>query len=170
MADSAGGGTGSRFLTNLAYIVPGYHAYRDPAARRDEDSQLRLILLRRLGEIRGRLNEILGELPVEAAAIAAPLDDRIVRLDGVADAIRYAPYGFSGFFDADAIAEDALERILEADLILFEDLDAIEGAIDGAPAPPRAGARLREFYQRLDEGTERLERHLILRDKLLGNV
>lgn len=170
MADCENGGTSSRFLTNLAYLVPGYHAYRDPAARREEDSRLRVILLRRLGDIRGRLNEILDDLPPEAAAIAALLDERIVRLDGIADAIRYAPYGFSGFFDADAIAEDALERILEADLLLFEDLDAIEAAIDAAPAPPRAGARLREFYERLDDGTERLERHLILRDKLLGNV
>ncbi len=170
MADCESGGTGSRFLANLAYIVPGFHAYRDPTERRDEDSRLRMLLLRRLGEIRGRLNDILGETPPETRGAAASLEERVARLDGIADAIRYAPYGFSGFFDADAIGEDALERILGADLALFEDLDEIESAIDAAPLPTRSVARRKEFLLRLDDGTERLERHLILRDKLLGTV
>ena len=50
---------------------------------------------------------------------ADTLDRKLRRLEGLADAIRYAPYGFAGFFDANNVKETTLERILEAELYRF---------------------------------------------------
>jgi hypothetical protein len=152
-------------------MVPGYRGYRDRELRRDEDSRLRAHLLQRLSSIRESLSDLITAAGAELSdGCGEILDRKAARLDGVADAIRYAPYGFSGFFDAIEIREDALDRILEADLLLFDDLDAIERAVDRIPIRPRATSRFRVAVLEIDERIENLERHLITRDKLLGDV
>lgn len=161
---------GSRFLENLAHIVPGYQGYRERDKRRDEDSRLRGRLLQHLAAIRGSLADLITAVGAEADGCADVLDRRAVRLDGIADAIRYAPYGFSGFFDATVIREEALDHILEADLLLFDDLDAIERATDRIAIHPRPASRFRVAIEEMDQRIEDLERHLITRDKLLGDV
>lgn len=162
---------GSRFLENLAHLVPGVQGYRARDRRRDEDSRLRAQVLQRLSVIRGSLTEMVTVSGTEPIGISADLlDRRAVRLDGIADAIRYAPYGFSGFFDATAVREEAIDRILEADLLLFDDLDAIERATDRITIHARSASQLRATIAELDRRIEDLERHLITRDKLLGDV
>jgi hypothetical protein len=164
---------GARFLANLAYLVPVSSGYRERGERRDEDSRLRSLVLRRLTEIRGRIAELLASPSESTGAIAiviAQLEERGRALDTISDAVRYAPYGFSGFFDASAVREDTLDRLLESDLLLFEDLDRIEALLEGIPTVPvrdRSGA---SFLAELDAAIERLERHLILRDKVLGDA
>jgi hypothetical protein len=163
--------SGARFLANLAYLVPGYTGYRDRDRRREEDSRLRSLVLGRLAEIRGVLSEILTTLSdPRPTAWGDHLEQRARKLDGIADAVRYAPYGFSGFFDAGEIREDTLERVLEADLLLFDDLDALEVLLGGTLPPHAGGSALQGFLQRLDDAIDRLERHLIQRDKVLGDV
>jgi len=171
MSRAADRPVGSRFLENLAHLVPGYQGYRDRDCRREEDSRLRARLLQRLASLRGTLAEFTDATGAELTwRCAEILDRRACRLEGIADAIRYAPYGFSGFFDAGAVREDALERILEADLVLFDDLDMVERAIDRISIHPRPNARFRDAVAEIDERIECLERHLIMRDKLLGDV
>lgn len=163
---------GSRFLENLAYLVPGYRGYKEPANRREEDSRLRARLLQRLALIGPGISECVcagadshGVLPATGG-----FEARAQRLDGIADAIRYAPYGFSGFFDAQDVREDTLERILEADLLLFQDLDRLESILDGSDLPLRSGPRRAAFLLQVDNAIDSLEHHLISRDKILGDV
>lgn len=162
--------SGARFLANLAYLVPGYTGYRERDQRREEDSHLRSLVLGRLVEIRGGVTEILNAVSDrKSAPWSELLEERARKLDVIADAVRYAPYGFSGFFDASEIREDTLERILEADLLLFDDLDALQALVGGAQ-PQQSGMDLQSFLTPLDEAICRLERHLIQRDKVLGDA
>jgi hypothetical protein len=163
--------TGSRFLENLAYIVPGYQGYKDPANRREEDSRLRARILQRLASIQTGLTSMIAAASALDAApnLTEGFDERAQRIGGIADAVRYAPYGFSGFFDALDVREDSLERILEADLLLFRDLEALEAVLDRPSLPFRAGPRRAAFLSQIDEAMNSLECHLILRDKILGD-
>lgn len=163
--------TGSRFLENLAYLVPCSIGYRLRGQRREEDSRLRALLLQRLRAIRGTMNDSLV-VPTDAPepSWAECLDERADKLDRVATAIRHAPYGFSGFFEAEEIAEGTLDQILEVDLLLFEDLDAIQALLTCLEEPMTSGPAFQDFIQSLDDATRRFENHLILRDKLLGNA
>jgi len=161
----------SRFLENLAYLVPGYEGYKERERRRDEDSRFRALLLRRLGEIRSTVVDLVARLaegPDDAGT--GEVETRGRTLDSLADAIRYAPYGFSGFFDAAAIGEATLDRILEIDLLLFEDLDRIEQILLGSEHFTSRRSKLLTFLGRLDEAIDRFEQHLIQRDKTLGDA
>lgn len=162
--------TGSRFLENLAYLVPSYHGYREKGTRREEDSRLRARVLDGLGEIRGEAANLMGDL-AESWSVErlAEMERRVQRLDGLADTIRYAPYGFSGFFDAAAVREESLEWILEADLLIFDDIDRLERLLRDR-SDTRSPAGFQGFLDTLDRSLRLIEEHLVLRDKALGDV
>jgi hypothetical protein len=162
--------TGSRFLENLAYLVPSYNGYKERGSRREEDSRLRARVLQGMTEIRGRVANLMGNL-AESWSVerVAELSKRIERLDALSDAIRYAPYGFSGFFDAAEVREESLEWILEADLLLFDDIDHLEGLLRELE-DARESAGFRSLIESFDQSTRRFEEHLIQRDKALGDV
>jgi hypothetical protein len=170
MSESTIRSSGSRFLENLAYLVPTYEGYRDPARRRDEDAKLRSRLIDGLLEVRGALVDFLDIHSSRwIPSWVEGIERRILRLETLSDTIRYAPYGFSGFFDAAEVREETIEKILEVDLLIFDDLDELERQIRGAS--PRI-LRIREYQEFLDSFDERLgrmERRLITRDKCLGD-
>jgi hypothetical protein len=162
---------GSRFLENLAYIVPGYQGYKDPANRREEDSRLRSRVIQGIAAIRTKLALLIGAAEALDAApnLMEAFEARVQRLDGISDVVRYAPYGFTGFFDALDVREDSLERVLESDLLLFQDLDGLEELLERPSLPVRTGPKRAAFLRSLDEAADDLERHLVLRDKILGD-
>jgi len=161
---------GTRFLENLAYLVPGYRGYKEKELRREEDARLRGRVLAKLQAVRALLEDRLGRLTEQALeAGAEELDRRLRRTEGVADAVRYAPYGFSGFFDAEKVREETLERLLETDLLLFQDLDDALERLRGAPFPPRTRSAMAAFVQDIDADLDRIEARLVARDKILGD-
>jgi hypothetical protein len=83
--------------------------------------------------------------------------------------VRYAPYGFRGFFDAEKVREETLEKILETDLLLFQDLDETVERLRGATFPPRTKTAFTAFLNDLDTDIERVETRLVARDKILGD-
>ena len=161
----------SRFLQNLAYLVPGYEGYKGKERRREEDSRFRGLLLRRLTGIRGSIVDLQAKLAEgKYETDSDEVESRATSLDSLADAIRYAPYGFSGFFDATEVCEGTLDRILEVDLLLFEDLDTIEQILLRTGSASMSRSAFREFLDHLDEAIHRFEHHLIQRDKTLGDA
>jgi len=138
--------------------------------RREEDARLRGRVLAKLQAVRALLEDRLGRLTEQALeAGAEELDRRLRRTEGVADAVRYAPYGFSGFFDAEKVREETLERLLETDLLLFQDLDDALERLRGAPFPPRTRSAMAAFVQDIDADLDRIEARLVARDKILGD-
>ncbi|MFN8548986.1 MAG: hypothetical protein U0527_13725 [Candidatus Eisenbacteria bacterium] len=131
---------------------------------------MRSRVLAKLHEVHGLLEARMSKLTEGALDThAEALDKRLRRMEGLADAVRYAPYGFSGFFDAESVREDTLERILETDLLLFQDMDDFSEATRGAPFPPRHRTGFTLFFEGIDQALDRIEHRLIARDKLLGD-
>lgn len=162
--------SGTRFLENLAYLVPGYRGYKGRDSRREEDSRLRSRVLSKLSLVRQMLEDRVGRLTEQSldSAVEA-LEQRLRRVEGVSDAVRYAPYGFSGFFEAVRVREETLERILETDLLLFQDLDDTIEHLRGSSFPPRTRTAMASYLDSLDQDIERVETHLVMRDKILGD-
>ena len=163
-------GAGARFLANLAYLVPGYQGYKFCESRQEEDARLRHRVLSHIAELRDLLaarRETLIEVSLDGAADL--VQKRMDRLDRLNATVRYAPYGFAGFFDARDVSEEFLERLLELDLLLFQDLDDTVEQIRGTPFPPSSRTGFDRFFTGVDAGIERIERRLVTRDKLLGN-
>ena len=114
------------FLERIADKIPGLAGYRAKESRRDTDKRLRVFIADRIDQLRLKLEEI-----KRAATDEGDLDmlDDLGRLDSrmqrTGDAIRYADYGYSGFFDQLKIREEELDRIYAYDEALLGDLDLL---------------------------------------------
>jgi hypothetical protein len=161
---------GLRFLENLAYLIPGFHGYRQCTLRREEDSRLRA---RVTDEIHGLLHGLEGVHnhwhPHAAPAHLEELDRQRLRLMTMCTAIRQGPYDHWGFFETDALREGTIERILEADLLILQDLEETAAMTEAGRAPGTARGAV-PYLQGLAEKVDRLEQHLIMRERVLASV
>lgn len=170
--DSVRRPSGLRFLENLAYLVPGYEGYKLRERRQEEDSRLRALVYDRLLRFRQALAQIHERWTEdEASAQLEQLERRQSRLQTISEAVRYAPYTSRAFFTRDTLEVQQIEQILETDLLILEDLNGSEEYLERAclsvtPAPRTA----RAFFRVLDEELGRLERHLIMREKVIASA
>jgi predicted signal transduction protein with EAL and GGDEF domain len=119
-----------RMLERLTGLIPGYNRYQQLEKRRDADRTNRDILY---GDLKEQINAL--ERINIALTDAKKIDnlddvDRAIRkLRTVADRIRLADYGVSGFFDALKIEEEELDRMYDFDLSLAEQVKAIRDKV-----------------------------------------
>ena len=127
---------GRNWLERLGEKIPGFRGFQDLSLRRDVDKLQREHLARRVSRlkvaVRGKARAY-----TDAGQIGLlHLFDRLDRkLDGLAQAIRFADYGASGLFDAVKIREGELERLYELDLSLLSDLSDLSGDLSAVPLP-----------------------------------
>lgn len=127
-------------LERLGEKIPGFRGFQDRELRRDVDKRLRDDLAGRLAAIRDAARRRAGDY-ADAGRIGdlTGFDRLDKRLDGLSQAVRFADYGVSGFFDAVKIDEAALARLYEFDLELVDELTVLEGTVAAIPAPGPEG-------------------------------
>lgn len=130
------------FLEKLADMIPGLSGYRARDDRRETDKRLREHLASRIDRARAGVDGIKltltnsGEL---AALNEVGLLER--QLQQLADAIRFATYGYSGAFDQLKMKEDELDAIYNHDLKLVGAVEALEAAVKAGDVPSAKAAR-----------------------------
>jgi hypothetical protein len=117
----------SDWLERLGEKIPGYGGYVERERRRDLDKLHREQLADRLRAAKGPLNEALRELTSSGRLMeVGPLDRALKKLDQIENRVRFASYGYSGFFDAVKIEEPQLEALYGFDLALVQKVEALE--------------------------------------------
>lgn len=122
------------WLEKLADAIPGLKDYREKEARRDTDKRFREYLAGRIDSSRSALDEVKRE-QLNAGNLDELDDvDRLSqKLFKIANTIRHASYGYSGFFDQVKIQEAELDRIYQYDLSLMGDVEALESSLKNDP-------------------------------------
>jgi hypothetical protein len=114
------------FLEKVADLIPGLSGYGAKESRRDTDKRLREYIAGRLDELRPRIEEIklvaTDEGDLDMLDDLGRLDSRLQR---TADALRFADYGYSGFFDQVKIREEELDRVYAYDEAILGDLELL---------------------------------------------
>ncbi len=118
-------------LQKLTKSIPGFSGYMEREQRRGADKLLREFLADEIDDIIERVERISGKW---ADRGKLDLIDDLERLSGrlnrAADNLRYADYGYSGFFDLVKIDEDDLHRFYEYDLSLRSFIADISDDVD----------------------------------------
>jgi hypothetical protein len=156
---------GQNALERLMNSVPGFKGYRERDLRRDADRLQREHLSRRIEDSKKALNQV-------AAALTRGGDLDVIndvetarkRLDKVANRIRYAERGYSGFFDAVKVDETVLARVYQFDMGLVDDVDGVRGAAAAAAQSAEPRPAVQDLIGRIDALDARLsERENVLR-------
>jgi hypothetical protein len=152
-------------LERLMNSVPGFKGYRERDLRRDADRLQREHISKRLEDGKKALDQV-------AAALTRGGDLDVIndvetarkRIDKVANRIRYAERGYSGFFDAVKVDETVLAKVYAFDMGLVEDVDGVRAAAAGASGASDARAAVQDLIGRIDALDARLsERENVLR-------
>jgi hypothetical protein len=115
------------WLERLRDKIPGYGGYVDRERRRDIDKLHRERLADRLRGIKVPLTDIVRELSSSGRLMeVGPLDRLQSKIDRLENRIRFATYGYSGFFDVVKIEEPQLNSIYQFDLELVDHVDRLE--------------------------------------------
>jgi hypothetical protein len=115
------------WLQRLGEKIPGLSGYQAKEGRRDADKLFRDVLADRIRRIKDPIAAATRDL-VDAGRLLeiAPLERISKKIDTIESRIRFASYGFSGFFDVVQIKEQQLDQLYQFDLGLVEKVEAIE--------------------------------------------
>ena len=115
------------WLERLGDKIPGYGGYVSKERRRDADKLHRDHLADRLRATKQPLNEVMRELASGGRLFeVGPVDRVLKKIDQIENRVRFASYGYAGFFDAVKIQEAQLDRIYQFDLALVEKVEGLE--------------------------------------------
>jgi len=115
------------WLQRLADKIPGFSGYQAKERRRDIDKLHRDALADRLRAVKPAIAAAVRDLTDGGRLLeVAPLDRASKKLDAAENKVRFATYGYSGFFDAVQIKEEHLDRLYQFDLRLVEGVEVIE--------------------------------------------
>ncbi len=115
------------WLERLGDKIPGYSGYVAKERRRDMDKQHREHLAERMRAAKQPLNDAVRELTSGGRLFEiGPVDRVLKKIDHVENRVRYASYGYAGFFDAVKIEEPQLDLIYRFDLALVEKVEELE--------------------------------------------
>ena len=145
--------------------VPGFKGYRERDLRRDADRLQREHISARLEDGKKALNKVAADLTrVGDLDVINDVETARKRIDKVANRIRYAERGYSGFFDAVKVDETILAKVYAFDMGLVEDVDGVRAAASAAIGASDPRAAVQDLIGRIDALDARLsERENVLR-------
>ena len=112
--------------------LPGIKGYREKEMRRDADKQLRDALARRLESRRRKLTALQSDLLSSGGLLWLDDVERVVgRLQLCIDRIKTASYGYAPLFALSKVKEDDLDRLLQFDQSLLDEVGKLDTAIGG---------------------------------------
>jgi hypothetical protein len=115
------------WLERLGDKIPGYSGYVAKERRRDVDKAHREHLAERIRAAKQPFTETVREMTSTGRLFEiGPLDRVLKKIDHVENRVRYASYGYAGFFDAVKIEEPQLDAIYRFDLALVEKVEELE--------------------------------------------
>ncbi len=114
---------------------PDSRSYVDRELRRDVDKMQRDWLAEQVDRGRRELNAKVRDWSRSGNLANLDLASSIEKaLDRLANRIRHADYGYTGFFDPVKIREDELDRLYAFDLALIDTVESLAARIEGLPA------------------------------------
>ncbi|HNQ78578.1 MAG TPA: hypothetical protein PK747_02420 [Acidobacteriota bacterium] len=134
------------FLEKIADAIPGLSGYREKENRRTTDKRLREYLATRIDNARKKLSDL--KLTLTNEGRLSELDDIGLferKLQKHADSIRYASYGYAGFFDQLKIRDEELDLLYQHDLSFLGVLEQLEKSVEAD------GTDLKAIVARIEE-------------------
>src|ERR687894_1614170 len=115
------------WLERLGDKIPGYSGYVEKERRRDVDKLHREHLAERLRATKQPISDLVRELSNSGRLFeVGPVDRVLKKIDQIENRVRFASYGYAGFFDVVKIQEAQLDAIYRFDLALVEKVEELE--------------------------------------------
>ncbi|HEV2762785.1 MAG TPA: hypothetical protein VGV38_07315 [Pyrinomonadaceae bacterium] len=149
------------WLERIGGKIPGYAGYAERERRRDADKLQREHLADRLRAVKAPLTEAVREMTDGGRLFeVGPVERVVKKVDQAENRVRFASYGYSGFFDANRVEAEQLESLYRFDLALVEKFEEIERLAREFRAGVGGGAKasVAEVERAVDEFNQTFDR------------
>ncbi len=120
-----------RFSERIVAAIPGFHGYKEKELRRESDKLIRNHMYLKLSAAKKDLKIVFQKLSDRRAFdVLTDMDRLVARFDRVNEKVNHASYGYAGFFNVVKVKEEALDRMIEFDNKMIDDVDKIVSAMD----------------------------------------
>ena len=160
-------------LERIVEIIPGYRSYRQRERRRDVDKALRTYVANRIRDFMTRLRNLSKPLTDSGRiAVLDDLDTMSRRLEAVSDKVRFASYGYAGFFDVIKIKENELEALYAFDVKLLDSVNNLYDLLKPEEETTLVAdsVKLADRFKQIENAVRHLETLLLDRTNLIVNV
>lgn len=135
-----------RLSERIIAALPGFRGYKEKELRRESDKLIRNHLYERLMKARSDLKEVFQQLSQQRRfEVLNDMDILVTKYDRVAEKINHASYGYAGFFNVIKVDEEKLDKMIEFDTQLIDEVEAI---VD------EASAFKKDINQKMYEGAK----------------
>ncbi len=160
----------SDWVERLGEKIPGYSGYVERERRRDLDKLHREHLADRLRATKQPLNELMRELSSTGRLMeVGPIDRVLKKIDQIENRVRFASYGYSGFFDAVKIEEPQLEALYSFDLALVQKVEALEHHARELKSKAASAAELKDAASAVEGAADDLNQSFDERSRSINN-
>ena len=147
------------WIDKLSSKIPGYSGYVDREHRRDMDKRHRESLANRLRSVKAPLTDVMKDLSDSGRLFeVTPVDTALKKLDKIENRIRFASYGYAGFFDAVKIEQPQLDMIYRFDLALVEQVEKLEAEVGELKSNSGTAKNLKSGVARVTATIDALDR------------
>jgi len=159
-----------RLSERILAELPGFRGYKEKELRRESDKLIRNHLYLKLTEARKDLKEIFQKLSdSRLLEVLTDMDRFIMRFDRISEKINHASYGYAGFFNIVKVEEEKLDKMIEFDTGLIDDVDKIvkETTAFKKEVVKQNFEKVRERIQNLSDMLEELEETFSGREEVI---
>jgi hypothetical protein len=158
------------WLERLGERIPGYSGYARRERRREMDKLHREHLADRLRGVKTPLVDCMRELTSTGRLMEIGSLERVIKkLDQIENRVRFASYGYSGFFDAQKMDEPQLEAIHRFDLSLVERVESLEERARELASKAGDAGGLKAAASEIERATDDLNRTFDERYSAINN-
>ena len=120
-----------RLSERILAEIPGFRGYKEKELRRESDKLIRNHLYRKLSEAQSDLKDVFQKLSDRRLfEVLTDMDRLVAKIDRVAEKVNHASYGYAGFFNIVKVKEENLDRMIDFDNQLVDEVDKIVTEVD----------------------------------------
>lgn len=146
-----------RLSERILAVIPGFHGYKEKELRRESDKLIRNHLYLKLSNAKNDLRIVSQKLADRRwLDVLVDMDRLMAKFDRVTEKVNHASYGYSGFFDVVKVKEENLDRMIDFDNQLIDDVDGVKADVDAFKAEITQG-EAKNSRDRIQSLTNKLE-------------
>jgi hypothetical protein len=146
-----------RLSERIAAAIPGFRGYKEKELRRESDKLIRNHLYLKLSGAKSDLKTIFQKLSDRRYFdVLTDMDRLVAKMDRVVEKVNHASYGYSGFFDVVKVKEENLDRMIDFDNQLVDEVNSLTADVHAFKAELMTG-EFKNSKERIQNLTEKLE-------------
>jgi len=162
-----------RLSERILAALPGFRGYKEKELRRESDRLIRNHLYQRLMIARKDLKEAFQKLSDSRLhEVLTDMDRFLMRFDRVSEKINHASYGYTGFFNIVKVEEEKLDKMIEFDTNLLDNVEKVVEESDTfkKEVGKQKFEKVRDHISNLSDMLETLEETFEERDEVIKGV